>query len=308
MVRVLVVDDERNTLLSLRDRVVRSKEPIKFICFGIDENILSSNQDEFEEEVADAFIHYVKEGRAKKFDIVLMDFSIPKKNANVILQELKDVPLPPVIMMSADAHAIHNSILDLLKDDYAKRYLYKNSDFFPSELSIYAHNVTEEYYNHQMITLLEELNQEEFSTFQTFAQKLADTFMAQLPNTYVVVREYNVKNKTLILSNELENITLQKVISRKSDKRLFDVLDSDIGYKIDNNFSVEDYSELREAFGKTIKSLIIRIGKQKSPQGMIIIFKKNTHFSFENFLVKSIKISRYFYGTITQHICCCQRV
>ena len=115
--------------------------------------------------------------------------------------------------------------------------------------------------------------------------------MAQLPNTYVVVREYNVKNKTLILSNELENITLQKVISRKSDKRLFDVLDSDIGYKIDNNFSVEDYSELREAFGKTIKSLIIRIGKQKSPQGMIIIFKKNTHFSFENFLVKSIKIS-----------------
>ena len=37
MVRVLVVDDEINTLLSLRDRVVLSKEPVEFICFGIDE-------------------------------------------------------------------------------------------------------------------------------------------------------------------------------------------------------------------------------------------------------------------------------
>lgn len=291
MVRILVVDDERDTLLTLRDRIERSKEPLKFICFGVDENPLSLEKDEFEEEIAEAFIHYVKEGKAKNFDILLMDFSIPKKNADVILKEIRNEQIPPVIMMSADAHAIHNSILELLKNDDAKRYLYKNSDFFPSELNIYAHSVTEEYYNHQMITLLEELNQEEFSTFKTFAQKLSSTFMAQLPDTYVVVREYDAKKKTLIQSNEVEGVSFQRVINRESDQRLFDVLDSIEGYKIDNNFSIKGYLELRESFGDTIKSLIIRIGKRYIPQGIVVVFKKNTHFSFENFLVKSIKIS-----------------
>ena len=50
MVRVLAIDDERNILSSLKDRVCLSKQPIEFVRFGIDINYLSSKQDIFETE------------------------------------------------------------------------------------------------------------------------------------------------------------------------------------------------------------------------------------------------------------------
>jgi len=291
MVRILAIDDERNVLLSLRDRVKFSKQAIEFICFGIDVNVLSKNQEDFESEVSESFIKFVQDGHAIDYDVILLDFSMPKRNARSILEELQNDKLPPVIVMSADNNAIHNHIIGLLQKNYAKRYIYKSSSLFEDELYIYALNVTEEYYNHQMIELLDTLNKEDFSSFDIFAQKLADTFMKQLPDTYVVVRKYDIRTKHLLKANELEGVELSEVIDKTYDKRLFDVLSSENGYKIDNNFNFKDYPKLQKKFGDSAKSLIIRIGKKQSPQGIINIIKKSTDFSLQDFTVKSIKSS-----------------
>jgi len=291
MIRVLAIDDEINILSSLKDRVTLSKQPINFIRFGIDINPISRKQEIFEAEVSEAFIEFIKKGNGRDFDIILMDFSMPRKNAHAILYELREEKLPPIIMMSADSNAVHNHILSLLQNGYAKRYIYKNSPLFADELRIYAINVTEEYYNHQMIKLLNRLNQEDFYNFETFAQKLADTFMKQLPDTYVVIRKYDSKNKILIKANDLEGVKLPEIIDSRYDTRLFDVLESIEGYKIDNHFDLRNYPTLQKVFGDSIKSLIIRIGKQNSPQGIINIFKKDTYFALQTFLIKSIKSS-----------------
>ena len=192
-------------------------------------------------------------------------------------------------MMSADSSATHQHILEILQNGQAKRYIYKNSPLFENELTIYAKNIIEESYNHQMVDILEEVNQDEFSTFETFAEKLAKTFMNKLSSTYVVVRKYDVKTKTLIKANDLLGVELQNVIDKEYDSRLFDVLESSEGYVIDNNFDLRGYVSLQKKFGNSIQSLIIRVGSKQSPQGIVNIFKDNKDIPLTDFLVKSIK-------------------
>ncbi len=288
MVRVLVIDDERNLLLTLKNRVRLTQQPIEFICFGIDIEFLSSVQEEFEEDVADAFINYAKEKDIFDFDVILLDYALPKKNAKLILESLEEVVLPPIVMMSADSSATHKHILDILEHGQAQRYIYKNSPLFHEELTIYAKTLVEESYNHKIVDILEGLNHEEFSTFETFSERLAGKFMERLASTYVVIRKYDIESKTLIRTNSLEGVELQEVIDRDYDGRLFDVLESDEGYVIDNEFSLKGYPSLQQRFGDTIQSLIIRIGSKHSPQGIINIFKENKAIPLTNFLVKSI--------------------
>jgi len=291
MVRILAVDDERNLLLTLQSRIKLSKQPIEFFCFGIDVEPLSTEQEKFEEEVGDAFISYAQKESILNFDIILLDYAIPKKNAKVILNTLKDIALPPVIIMSANAVATHNHILDILRSGQAKRYIYKNSPLFENELTIYANNILEESYTHKISDVLEELKQEEFNTFEDFAKKFARTFMTRLSYTYVVVHKYDVERRTLITVNEIKGISLEKEIDRKYDSKLFDILESDDGYMIDNHFNLTEYSPLKQRFGDTIQSLIIRIGSKQSPHGIVNIFRENRDIFLTDFLVRSIKKS-----------------
>ena len=292
MVRVLVVDDEIHILSSLRDRVLFDKDKkLELIRFGIDICKLPQNQDIFEEIIAEKFIKFVKKEGLSDFDILLLDFAIPNKSGNEILEELKEEILPPVIIMSADDNAIHNEILSLLESAKAKRYIYKNSPFFPDELKIFSRSLVEEYRNQEVIKLLEVLakKRDKFHSFDKFAKELAKELMARLPDTFVIIRKYDEKREVLKKTHDVEGLKIPEEISKNYDKRLFLSLEKEDGYNIDNEFKLAKFPELKGKLGDKIRFLTIRIGDKEKPIGVINISKKITHFPFNKYFSKTMK-------------------